>query len=298
MPGFYHRYLEVDLTTSTFAIHPIPSEVLARHLGGKGLATHLLLEHNPVGVDPLSPENRLIFATGPLCNGPIWGGSRYGVFTKSPLTGLYCESYAGGKTPEAIDACGFDALIIHGCAKAPTALSITPDGVSFHDAGELWGMDAFQAEDEARRRFATGSGKTGVTTIGPAAENGVRFSVISNDYWRQAGRAGAGTVMGSKRLKAIVFQGDKQREMAAGDGAKAYAKGFLATNKEHPGVKAYKAQGTTMMVALMNTVKAFPTKYWSQGTCDHWEKLSGERYHADHDVKANACKNASWPAAA
>jgi aldehyde:ferredoxin oxidoreductase len=214
------------------------------------------------------------------------------VFTKSPLTGYYSESYSGGKVPEAIDSAGFDAIVIRGIAKTPTALSIHPEGCEFFDAGELWGADTYRTEEEARKRFALsreGFGKPGAVVIGPAGEKLVRFAVIENDTWRSAGRTGTGAVMGAKKLKAVVFQGDRKRQLSDPEGVAAYAKAFSRRNLEHPGVKAYKSLGTTMMVAVMNRVKAFPAKYWSQGTCDHWEKISGERFHQEHAVKASAC---------
>lgn len=99
MNGFYGRILFVDLTRSSFNVEAPDKEVLKGSLGGKGLASHLLLRLNPPQVDPLSPENHLIFAAGPVCGSLIWGSSRYGVFTKSPQTGFYSESYAGGRTP-------------------------------------------------------------------------------------------------------------------------------------------------------------------------------------------------------
>ena len=111
MHGFYGRILLVNLTDRSFKIEPVADGVLAAGLGGKGLATRLLLEKNPTGVDPFAPENHLIFATGPICQSRIWGSSRYGVYTKSPQTRLYSESYAGGKVPEAVDAAGFDAVL-------------------------------------------------------------------------------------------------------------------------------------------------------------------------------------------
>ena len=292
MHGFYNRILTIDLSARTFVIEAVADEVLRQCLGGKGLATRLLLERNPAGVDPLAPDNHLIFATGPFCGGRLWGGSRYGVFTKSPLTGFYAESYSGGKVPEAIDAAGFDAIVLHGRADRPTVLTVTPEGAEFHDAGDLWGMETFAAEEAAVARFAPnreGYRKPGAVVIGPAGENLVRYAIIANDKWRCAGRAGAGTVMGAKLVKAIVFQGDRKRDYADPEGVAEYARNFSQTNIEHPGVKAYKRLGTTMMVALMNTAGAFPARYWNQGSVEHWEKLSGERYHEEHEVKPHAC---------
>ncbi len=292
MHGFYNRILTIDLSSRTFVIEELADEVFRECLGGKGLATRLLLERNPAGVDPLAPENHLIFATGPFCGGRLWGGSRFGVFTKSPLTGFYAESYSGGKVPEAIDSTGFDAIVLHGKALAPTVLSVHPDGVEFHDAGDLWGMETFAAEEEALQRFALdreGFRKPGAVVIGPAGEKLVRYAIIANDKWRCAGRAGVGTVMGAKLVKAVVFQGDRKRQYADPEGVAAYAKNFSQTNMENPGVKAYKRLGTTMMVSLMNTAGAFPAKYWNQGSVEHWENISGEKYHEEHEVKPHAC---------
>ena len=292
MHGFYNRILTVDLTTQTFVIEPLDDAILAECLGGKGLATRLLLDRNEPGVDPLSPGNHLIIATGPFCGGRMWGGSRFGVYTKSPLTGFYAESYSGGKVPEAIDSTGFDAIVLLGRSAKPTVLTVVPDGVVFHDAAELWGMETFAAEEEAIHRFAPnteGFRKPGAITIGPAGENLVRFAIIANDKWRCAGRAGVGAVLGSKQVKAMVFQGDRKRTYADPDGVARYARDFSTTNLDNPGVKAYKKMGTTMMVSLMNTVGAFPARYWSQGSCEHVEKINGETYHAEHEVKPHAC---------
>lgn len=292
MYGFYKRLLTINLTTSSFAIEEISDELLSSCLGGKGLATHLLVSRNPAGVDPLAPENNFIITTGPFCGGRLWGGSRYGVYTKSPLTGFYAESYSGGKVPEAIDSAGFDAIILTGKSAQPTVLSIHPEGVSFHHAGDLWGMETFQAEEEAVKRFATKSEdfrKPGAITIGPAGENLIRYAIIANDKWRCAGRTGVGAVLGSKLIKAIVFQGDRKRKYADQEGIAEYSKSFMRDNQQNPGVKAYKRFGTTMMVALMNSVNAFPAKYWKQGSCEHWEEISGETYHENHDVTPHAC---------
>ena len=292
MFGYYNRILTIDLTAKSATIEPVADQILAECFGGKGLATHLLLERNKPGIDPLSPGNHLIFATGSFCGGRIWGASRYGVYTKSPLTGFYAESYSGGKVPEAIDSVGFDAILLTGKASSPVVLTITPDTVEFHDAGSLWGMDSIAAEAEAVERFApntTGYGKPGAVTIGPAGENMVKFALIANDKWRCAGRTGVGAVMGSKLVKALVFQGDRKRQYFDSVGVAQFAKDFADKNSQHPGVKAYKAMGTTMMVALMNTVGAFPAKYWSEGSCEHWEQISGEKYHKDHDIKPHAC---------
>lgn len=292
MYGFYNRILSIDLSAQAFEIETVSDELLERCLGGKGLAALLLLDRNPTGVEPFAPENNLIIATGPFCGGRLWGGSRYGVYTKSPLTGCYTESYSGGKVPEAIDSAGFDAIILHGKSGKPAVLSIHPDGVEFCDGSELWGQETFAAEEEAVKRFATsgeGYRKPGAIVIGPAGENLVRFAIIANDKWRCAGRTGVGAVLGSKLVKAIVFQGDRKREYADSTGVGDYAKAFSSTNFDQPGVQAYRKMGTTMMVSLMNHTGALPTRYWNQGSWEHAESISGETYHQTHEVKPHAC---------
>ncbi|MCF8126292.1 MAG: aldehyde ferredoxin oxidoreductase family protein, partial [Desulfotignum sp.] len=292
MFGFYSRLLTIDVTSQTSVVTPLKPPVLERYLGGKGLATYLLLKHNPPGVEPFSPLNHLIFATGQFCQSRVWGSSRFGVFTKSPLTDFYAESYSGGRVPEAIDACGFDAIMIKGQAAAPVSILVTPQGASFHSAGHLWGKQTFDTEKDVLKELAsenTTFHKPGAVVIGPAGENRVSFALIANDKWRCAGRAGTGAVMGSKRIKAIVFHGSCRRELFSSEELKTHCRKFYSVNKENPGVKAYQAMGTTMMVSLMNTVGAFPSKYWQQGSCSHWENISGETFHKNHTVKPHAC---------
>ena len=292
MKGFYGRILTVDLSEKNFTITPTDEGVLQRYLGGKGLASHLLFTLNPPGVDPLSSENRLIFATGPVNGSPVWGSSRYGVFTKSPLTGYYLESYSGGKVPEAIDNTGFDAVVITGRSVGPVVLSIQPDTVIFHDAGDLWGLETYAAEDAVLKRFAdadAGYKKPGAVVIGPAAENGVRFGIIANDYWRCAGRGGAGTVMGSKNLKAVLFQGDRKRDLHDPDHIAQMAREMGKGAKDNPGAQAYRSMGTTMMVDLLNSAGAFPTRYWSKGVCEHRDAINADALHRQCSVKPHAC---------
>ena len=292
MHGFYGRLLHVDLSRQRFSIQGLEEETLQRFLGGKGVASHLLAKLNPPRVDPFSPDNHLIFATGPVCASLIWGSCRYGVFTKSPQTGLYSESYAGGRVPEAVDAAGYDCVVVTGRCQKPTVLAVHPQGASFHDAGDLWGLDTHQTERLLMNKFTTAGNKkvrTGVVTIGPAGENLVCFSVIENDYWRSAGRTGAGAVMGSKRLKAIVFQGNRRRKPADGKAVRAFSKQLAQDCKGHPQVESYKTRGTPGMVKLMNQVGAFPTRYWSQGTYEKWESISADALHGQCEVRPRAC---------
>ncbi len=289
MYGFYGRFLKVDLTDRTYDIATLTDTVLLKYLGGKGLASYLLYSMNPEGVDPLSPNNCLIFATGPITNSIIWGSSRYGVYTKSPQTGFYSESYAGGKVPEAIDSAGFDAIVFTGKSKRPAVIVIVPEGVEFHDATDIWGMNTYETENTVNGKFGKGARKSGAVVIGPAGENLVRFAVIENDYWRSAGRTGVGTVMGSKNLKAIVFKGNKKRPLFNEKRVRTFSKELAAESKDNPVVQAYKKMGTPMMVESVNKIKAFPTRYWSEGFFDKWKNISAEALHNQCNVQPRAC---------
>jgi aldehyde:ferredoxin oxidoreductase len=292
MKGFYGKILKIDLNSGRFISEALSDEIYRTYLGGKGLASYLLHRLNPPGVDPLAPENCLIFATGPVSGTRIWGSCRYGVFTKSPQTGFYCESYAGGKVPEAIEATGFDAIVLSGRCETLTTLVIHPGGVEFHPAGELKGMETYATEDTVNELFGgenSGYKKSGAVVIGPAAENLVSFGVIENDYWRSAGRTGPGTVMGSKNIKAILFKGDSIRDVADEQGVKDFARELALEAKDHPAVAAYKTMGTPMLVKMTNTSGAFPTRYWSRGFYEHWEKISADALHAHCHVTPKAC---------
>lgn len=293
MYGFFGRILQVNLSENNYEIVEIEESIYKKYLGGKGLGSYLLTRYNPPGVDPMGADNHLIFATGPVTGSKIWGSCRYGVFTKSPQTGFYSESYAGGKVPEAINATGYDAIIVVGKSEKPVVIEINPDGAFFHDAQGLWGKETYETEREVTRLFSRKANqaykRVGAVVIGPAAEKLVRFSVVNNDFWRQAGRSGVGTVMGSKMVKAIIFQGSRKRPLADVDQVGTLAKKFSAISKDNPGVNAYKSMGTPQLVKVLNAANAFPTRYWSEGKYEKWEEISADALHRRCDVTPNAC---------
>ena len=288
MKGFFHKILRINLKKKEFQEEAIPDATYKTYLGGKGLGIHLLMNENPSGVDPLSPQNKLIFCLGPATDSHVYGSCRHGVFTKSPLTGGFSESYSGGKLAESMSRTGYDAFIIEEAANEPTWIEISNQKVIFHEAKDLWGKETYRTEDEVLKK-ANVKG-AGALVIGPAGENLVRFAVIENDYWRSLGRTGVGTVMGSKKVKAIVFHGDKKREFADPDGLTQYAKEILEQGKDSPFTKNFNRMGTPILVGVANSVGAFPAKYWHLGTFDGWEKISGESLHERCQVKPNSCR--------
>lgn len=290
--GFHNKILTIDLDNQSFSFSDLSGIPLEKVLGGKGLGTHLLLENNPQGCDPLSPENQLIISTGPLTSSPVHGGSRYGVFTKSPQTGLYSESYSGGHAPEAISRTGYDAIVLKGASKDPVALEISENGAVFHDASDLWGKDSYETEETALKRWGTqssGTNKSGAIVIGPAGEKLVRFAVIENDKWRSAGRTGVGTVMGSKKVKAMVFNGATKREFADPEGLKKFIKECTQRIRETPIFGNYRKLGTPMLVDLLNEAGAFPNRYWSKGESQFRDAINAPAMQEIMDVKPRAC---------
>jgi len=287
MKGFFNKILRINLKAKTFEEETIPDSVYETYLGGKGLGTYLLMKENPAGVDPLSPKNKLIFCTGPITDTRIYGSCRHGVFTKSPLTGIFSESYSGGKVAEPMSRTGYDAFIFEEASSEPVCVEISDKKVTFHDAKDLWGKDTYFTEDEVLQR--TKRKGAGALVIGPAGENLVRYAVIENDYWRSLGRTGVGAVMGSKKMKAIVFHGEKKKEIAYPDRVEQFAKETLERGKDSPGAQNYRRLGTPQLVALTNSVGAFPSKYWHLGTFEGWEKISAEALLERCQVRPTAC---------
>jgi aldehyde:ferredoxin oxidoreductase len=287
MKGFFNKILRIHLKTKTFQEEIVPDSVFETYLGGKGLGTYLLMRENPPAVDPLSSENRLIFCTGPITDTRIYGSCRHGVFTKSPLTGIYSESYSGGRVAEPMSRTGYDAFIIEEASPKPVWIEVSYQKVIFHSAEDLWGKETYTTEDEVLKRVNQKG--AGALVIGPAGENRVRYAVIENDYWRSLGRTGVGAVMGSKKMKAIVFHGGKKKEIAYPDRVEQFAKETLERAKDTPGVQNYRRMGTPQLVAMTNSIGAFPAKYWHLGTFEGWEKISAEALLERCQVRPTAC---------
>jgi aldehyde:ferredoxin oxidoreductase len=287
MKGFFNKMLRIHLKTKTFQEESLPDSVFETTLGGKGLGTHLLMRENPPAVDPLAPENKLIFCTGPITDTRVYGSCRHGVFTKSPLTGIFSESYSGGRVAEPMSRTGYDAFIIEGASTEPVWIEVSDQKVTFHSAADLWGKETYATEDEVLKRVNQKG--AGALVIGPAGENRVRYAVIENDYWRSLGRTGVGAVMGSKKMKAIVFHGGKKKEIAYPDRLEQFAKETFERAKDTPGVQNYRRLGTPQLVALTNSVGAFPARYWHLGTFEGWEKISAEALLERCQVKPTAC---------
>jgi len=285
--GFFQRILRVNLDEYSWIEETLPESIYQAYLGGKGLGTYLLLDEVPRGVDPLGPKNKLIFTVGPITDTVIYGNNRFGVFSKSPLTGGYAESYSGGRVANVIKKTGYDAIVISGKAEKPVYLEISENKIMIHSAEHLWGKDCYTTEDMVLEE--TGVKNAQAVVIGPAGEKKVRFACLENNYWRSAGRTGLGAVCGSKNLKAIVFHGKAKCDLYDAASVKALAKRIYEKGKEDKGVQSYRQYGTSALVAILNSVRGFPSLYWSQGTLQGWEKISADYLIKNYTVKNKAC---------
>jgi len=286
MKGFFNQLLRIDLTHRKSKVEPISESILRSYLGGKGLGSYLLLKENPPHIDPFSPQNRLIITLGPLADTPFYGSSRYAVFTKSPQTGIYSESYSGGKITLSLSRTGYDAIIIEGKSDHPIFLEVSDEGVIYHDVSDLWGKETYESEEVILKKVGKDSG---ALVIGPAGENLVKFAVIGSERGRSLGRAGIGAVMGSKKLKGIAFHGKRRREIADPSSLKRLSQKFKERVKGNEIIHMYKKYGTPMLVSIMNTIGAFPTQYWSKGTLEGWEGISAESLMERCQVSSIAC---------
>ncbi len=212
MKGYNGRILRVNLTTGELRDEKPPENFYKLYLGGRGFIVQTLLSEVPRGIDPLGPENKLIFALGPVTGHPFMGSGRNSIGAKSPLTGAYGEAEAGGFWGAELKKAGYDAIIVEGRAKEPVYLWIDNGKGQIRGAGGLWGLEVAATDAAIRREL----GDNGVRTaaIGPAGEKLVRFACIFNDISHAAGRTGLGAVMGSKNLKAIAARGSRAPEMA------------------------------------------------------------------------------------
>jgi len=203
--GFTGKIIRVNLNTEKISFETLEETFYRRYFGGRGLISYYLLKELEPGIDPLGPENKLIFACGPVTGAPVSGSGRNSVGAKSPLTGAYGEAEAGGYWGAELKRAGFDAIIFEGKASSPVYLWIKDQKVELRDASHLWGMEIRKAQETIRNELEDNRVK--VAQIGPGGEKQVRYGCVINDLHHTAGRCGMGAVMGSKNLKAVAVRG-------------------------------------------------------------------------------------------
>jgi len=275
------KILKVDLGTGATEEIKLNKKDIETFIGGSGLGAKYFHELVSPGVDPLGEKNVLIFMTGPLTGTKAFSSDRFEVITKSPLTNIYAESDCGGKWGSMLKRSGYDGIIITGVSEKPVYLNITDRSVEIADAKDLWGLDTFDTHNKLKESVDK---KAEIACIGPGGENLVRYGVISTGgvHARVAGRAGCGTVMGSKKLKAITVYGNKKVKVFN-------QKGLIEFNKLHSkamvdefrGMKEY---GTSGGLAGCEELGDLPIKNFSTRRFSKAENISG-RYMAKKILK-------------
>jgi aldehyde:ferredoxin oxidoreductase len=284
MYGWHGRLLRINLTQRKATIETIDPKILRDYIGGRGLAIHYLYKEMDPMVDPLSVENKLIFATGPLTATTAPTGNRYMVVTKSPLTGALAHSNSGGDFPTWMKRTGFDLYIFEGRADQPVYVWVNEDEVEIRSADHLWGKDIHETTDLL---LTETNPEAKVACIGPAGENLVLMAAIMNDKHRAAARSGVGAVMGSKNLKAVVAMGKKNPAFFDDAGMRALSvelsKEVGVDIKKGSNLRIY---GTAYVPQVTNTLGILPTRNFQSGVFEGVDKIDGvalkEKYLITH----------------
>ncbi|MBI5001308.1 MAG: aldehyde ferredoxin oxidoreductase family protein [Euryarchaeota archaeon] len=287
MPASYmDRCIKVDLTKGTSEVCE-PDKALQRDfVGGKGLGLALLCGSGLA--EPFSPANPLIFLTGPLTGTSINTSNRSCAVTRSPLTGGFLDSHAGGHYGTAIKRAGYDYIYIKGAAKSPVYVRVTPKGAEILEASNLWGKGCIETENALQGRHPGSK----VASIGPAGEKLVRFACITTEKYRQYGRGGAGAVMGSKNLKAVVVEGKEKINYHNPDEFSNLNKVLLKELMAHPNRQRRYDLGTTMWIRMGQEMGHFlPTRNFKMGEFPGYERLTSETMKNDLGWKSCGCLN-------
>jgi aldehyde:ferredoxin oxidoreductase len=285
MYGYSGKILHIDLTTRKTWVETKPEAWYKVYIGGVSMAARLLWENIKPGCDPLSPDNPICIANGIFAGTPVPVGGKYGLASKSPLTGFMGDSLSGSWFPVALKRTGWDGIVIHGASAEWVDVFIDDGRVMFRDARKLLGKGTFETEEAIREELLDDQVRS--ATIGPAGEKLVRFANVTNDG-RQAGRTGHGAVWGSKKLKAVSVRGTKGVVVADPDTLMKMS--FDITDQaQGPYTVKYRMLGTATNVLNMNKLGLLPTRNYQQGVFDMAEQVSGEYLEEHFKVKKIAC---------
>ncbi len=270
--GFHNKILRVDLTTGDISVEEPGEKFFRTYYGGWNMIAHYLLKETEPGVDPLGPDNLLIFAPGLLTGVPLGGGGRNAVGAKSPLTGGFGAGEVGGVWGAELRRAGWDGIVVKGQAEKPVYLWIEDDKVELRDASHLWGQDTVFVDEALKEEL--GDKRVCVAQVGIGGENLVRYAAVMNDINRAAGRTGLGAVMGSKRLKAVVVRGHGRVPMAepkrVNEHARWLSENFMITSG------GMHDHGTDGGLIHLDAMGGLPTRNFQEGAFEHAEAITGE----------------------
>jgi len=285
--GYGGKLLTVDLSSGRISEREL-DEVFARtYVGGNGFGARLLYDTVRAGVDPLGPENRLIFTPGAFCGSPALEASKSGFYARSPLTGAFGEAMLGSGIGAELKFAGYDALLVAGRAERWSYLWIDNGAVELRDASELVGTSTTETLDALREEL--GDPNVMAACIGPAGENLVKLACIESDF-RQAGRTGLGAVMGSKRLKAIAVRGSRDLELADAELMQKLLEEWYERISTHPHAIADVKYGTGEFIGTLNEVHGvFPTRNWQDSAFEGYRTIAPQYWVPKYSLKTKSC---------
>lgn len=289
MRGWAGKILRVDLNKGEIEKELVPESLARDFIGGRGWAARIMMEEMDFSADPLSPDNVLIFGTGPLTGTGAIGASRYTVSCKSPLTLAVASSNAGGYFPSELKYAGWDMIILKGKSSEPVYLYINDENVELRPAGEIWGKTTGETETLLKEELGPA---IKIACIGPAGENQVLVASVVNDGGRAAGRSGVGAVMGSKKLKAIVVRGTRGVHVAKPDDFRSEMLEIAGRVREmfKRAVMLYQ-YGTSYAVDYLNKFGIYPSYNFRTGVFPEAEKIGGEALVEKLLVRPKSCMN-------
>jgi aldehyde:ferredoxin oxidoreductase len=285
MFGYSGKILRTNLTTGKIETEVLEEEILRKFLGGRGLGAKILFEELSPNIDPLGPNNKLIFAVGPVTGAPFAGNSGYAVMAKSPLTELWGEAHAKGYFGTEIKNAGYDAIIVEGKAEKPVYLWIQDDNVKLKSAENLWGKVIGEVQESIREDL--GDDKIRVACIGPGGENLVKYACIISDLYCAAGRCGMGAVMGSKNLKAVAVRGTGKISFADETTFMEIVRSSIKKIVEDG--ENWQKDGTDGSLDDLHGTGRLPTMAFRKCTFDGADKITGETMTETILVKGATC---------
>jgi aldehyde:ferredoxin oxidoreductase len=283
--GYHGRVLRVNLTDGQITVET-PDEVFyRRYLGGAGFVAYYLLKEVPPGTDPLGPENRLVFACGPLTGAPLAGSGRNAIGALSPLTGAMGESDVGGFWGAELKAAGFDAIVVQGQAASPVYLWVHDGEAELRDAAHLWGLENKESHTAIREEL--GEQRARIALCGPAGEKLVRYACVVADLKHAAGRSGLGAVMGSKSLKAVAVRGTGRLPLADREQVGELASWLRDNYRDLMG--GFPDMGTGVSVIPYNAMGALPVHNFRDGHLEGADAIGREGLAEQVVVRMESC---------
>ncbi len=289
--GWIGKVLRINLTNGLISKYDLDKELALNYIGGRGFAVKTLWSEVK-GIDPLSPINKLIIATGPLTGLFIPSSGKVVVATKSPLTGGYADGNIGSTISVNLKMSGYDMIIIEGRAKKPSYIYIDPDVVRIFGANDLWGKGAIETDVILKDRHGL---ESGTLVIGPGGENLVKYAVVISEFGRAGGRPGIGAVMGSKNLKAIVVRGWKDIPVANPDILNKLMIESIEVIKSNKNYEKWITYGTMSTIEWSQENSVLPAYNFSEGVFDKYKEISGETMSKEYKVFRKGCFSCPMP---